>query len=632
MPYRKRSEFNAALKGITPPVSVNQANQIARVADALKRKGTAKNPWGAAIALFKRSRKKGKRWSMPKEQVMEINLDLAANLAAQLEEADVAESETVDVEEMDFNALSMQQQIAHIKSQFYKFIKSKYGMNDYGYYYSYYCPDVYMDHPSLGTVVIVHTSDTYKAVSFTLDEFGTASFAAMDDWEDVIPTYALVNDTDDLEEAERRKRKKQKGSAKASYTKKRKKVGETEYESTDFLVVADEDDPDTWVLQYKKAGKYDHALMKEAWSALHAANCKVTDKDAAIKRLKAAFLLEKLDIPLNESADTVTSVVAELHESDVTVNVEEGYIDFVLYEKGWGNTRDNNYYGDEACSETEASKFEGLKMYEVEHDATDRDNKRWVATIKESGRRKTATGSPIARAYVHVPDFFERAKNLKAGDLLHKLQTSIVARAKVLPDAVSEGARVGHKVMEFVKPRFVDFVNAAGAGGRVIDLYEAEADYDLVTVEALQTNRPDIVESLKGDLQMDPKELIELKETVTELKTMVESMSTNSTATIQATRQEAVRATVNAVEDLPEKAKQRIIAQFDGKELKDTYEADVQAAITAEKEYVGSLQIGSGVSNLGESTNTSITIKPIATIEQVQEAQKALDLKYGIAV
>lgn len=49
-PYKSRSDMNPALRGIEPPISVPQANKIARQADAI---GSEKGGWGIAIKHFK---------------------------------------------------------------------------------------------------------------------------------------------------------------------------------------------------------------------------------------------------------------------------------------------------------------------------------------------------------------------------------------------------------------------------------------------------------------------------------------------------------------------------------------------------------------------------------------------------
>lgn len=55
-PYKKKGDINPALKGISPPVSVGQANEIARQADSIG-VDKNKNGWAIAISNFKKTHK-----------------------------------------------------------------------------------------------------------------------------------------------------------------------------------------------------------------------------------------------------------------------------------------------------------------------------------------------------------------------------------------------------------------------------------------------------------------------------------------------------------------------------------------------------------------------------------------------
>lgn len=64
-PYPSMAEVNPAIKGIKPPVSLAQANEIARWADEIEKAGTADSPWAVAIAQFRRLYKitsDGRHW------------------------------------------------------------------------------------------------------------------------------------------------------------------------------------------------------------------------------------------------------------------------------------------------------------------------------------------------------------------------------------------------------------------------------------------------------------------------------------------------------------------------------------------------------------------------------------------
>jgi hypothetical protein len=52
MPYDSLKNINPALKGIDPPITLGQANEIAKEADAIEKDG--KNGWAISIANFKK--------------------------------------------------------------------------------------------------------------------------------------------------------------------------------------------------------------------------------------------------------------------------------------------------------------------------------------------------------------------------------------------------------------------------------------------------------------------------------------------------------------------------------------------------------------------------------------------------
>ena len=71
MPYSSLKDINPSLKGIDPPISLAQANQIARQADAV---GADKGGWGIAIKHFKESHVvKDGRWVTKTEMSKQTN-------------------------------------------------------------------------------------------------------------------------------------------------------------------------------------------------------------------------------------------------------------------------------------------------------------------------------------------------------------------------------------------------------------------------------------------------------------------------------------------------------------------------------------------------------------------------------
>lgn len=73
-PYKKIEDINPSLRGIKPPISVSQANDIAKQADAIET-DEEKNGWAIAISSFKKSHVvKDGRW-VKKENFTEYELD-----------------------------------------------------------------------------------------------------------------------------------------------------------------------------------------------------------------------------------------------------------------------------------------------------------------------------------------------------------------------------------------------------------------------------------------------------------------------------------------------------------------------------------------------------------------------------
>ncbi len=184
-------------------------------------------------------------------------------------------------------------------------------------------------------------------------------------------------------------------------------------------------------------------------------------------------------------------ILAETHHID-KIEIKEQMMDVVVIEPGFGNGRDNNYYGEQMLKR-DAHLFKGIQMHEVNHDEKQRSTKTWVATIVEAGERFTETGAPIAKVFIHNKDFLGRVKSLEEGGLLEKLHNSIVAKGSTIKGKI--GGKLANIVQEITEAKYVDFVTKAGAGGHALTLYQEQmaADGALVTVSWIEEFRPDIV-------------------------------------------------------------------------------------------------------------------------------------------
>ncbi len=74
-PYKSIGDINPALKGISPPLTLGQANEIARQADAIGVDGKA-NGWAIAISSFKKTHVvKDGRWVKKSKAEMEMSME-----------------------------------------------------------------------------------------------------------------------------------------------------------------------------------------------------------------------------------------------------------------------------------------------------------------------------------------------------------------------------------------------------------------------------------------------------------------------------------------------------------------------------------------------------------------------------
>lgn len=143
-------------------------------------------------------------------------------------------------------------------------------------------------------------------------------------------------------------------------------------------------------------------------------------------------------------------------------------LDLALIEPGFGNSKDNFFYPRETLTGPSIGVFDKVKVHQTNHNESETNDRNWVATITEIGKRFTGSGAPVARVGVHDPYFIRSVLNLKELGLLEMLQCSIKANGRAKPGTVD--GKNCLVVQEFTKGLSVDFVTRAGAGGRVLGL------------------------------------------------------------------------------------------------------------------------------------------------------------------
>jgi len=302
----------------------------------------------------------------------------------------------------------------------------------------------------------------------------------------------------------------------------------------------------------------------------------------------------------------LTEAVLEKGRAVVTV-ISPGF--------NYGKTR---YYPKEVLIR-DYKVFEGVKMYADHPTAEERKampersikSDGWVAVLKDVTVDES-TGVITGVAEIVESWLMEKLSLLKGKKLLSEMGISINAVGNAFEDTIENTKTL--VIESITQARSVDFVTEPGAHGRVT-FYEAfqPFDVDLVSLDTLKERRPDIVEAiLKETTEQINKEVklkMTLEEQVTQLTAenkaltekvtaMTEAADATATAAAKAEKVAAVQVEVAKVLDaaeLPKVAKEKITAAFSACESTD----GLEAAITAEKAYVLSLQESAEVKGLG---------------------------------
>ena len=520
--YKSMSEVNPAIKGIKPPVTLTQANEIADMADAIaKSKNPPDSPWAVAIANFKKTHVAGEKGWTKKAKEM----------------AETETMKTVNGEKFPASDFLVVED-AKKPSTWHLQVK-RHGKPDHGL--------------MGGAWGALHKGHRGKKYEGPQKEQAIAKLKALYKSEEM----ALPSES-------------------ARF------VGGQWFELGDFLVFGEKDDPESYHLPVRRAGDPDHELMEKAWAALTTGHKgRIYDgplADLARKRLARLFESENLKVtglPLRETPASMeteaarirrafdiqfgvqpdpnvaymvhdgdleasevfkdhpkfgnavvarernriadrfwlvpytvegdeyqftprtdwrrveltwefvesqeqTESVAELQEVELcesfaghAVSLSESDTDLplrmqvALIRAGWGNKKDMNFYPAETLRNS-GPVFVDAKMFESDHNP-DRTNRDWVSVVdKVIGLNEQR--ELVAEVVVHSGDFAERAKALHKAGKLHLLECSILARGTGRGGTVN-GTK-GHIIEAITEARAVDWVTKAGAGGHAMSLRE----------------------------------------------------------------------------------------------------------------------------------------------------------------
>ena len=206
---------------------------------------------------------------------------------------------------------------------------------------------------------------------------------------------------------------------------------------------------------------------------------------------------------------------SQIQESSRIVEAAPGSREVVIdiIEAGMGNARDRRVYESKMLEEN-AAVFANAQMF-VDHlpPEVERKMKGLPRSIRDlTGRIKESwwdpkggpngRGSVKGRATIAAPWLWDLVEN--DPDLV---AVSINALGRTRP-AVGPDGKPAHMVEAITSCQSVDWVAAAGAGGRIVGFLESHyategqdvaIDWEALSVEDLRANRPDLVDNIEED-------------------------------------------------------------------------------------------------------------------------------------
>ena len=255
----------------------------------------------------------------------------------------------------------------------------------------------------------------------------------------------------------------------------------------------------------------------------------------------------------------------------------------------------------------------------------------WVGVLKDVTCNEAGVVTGIAE--IIEPWLMQKLASLREKKMLSEMGISINA-AGFASKATIEGKET--LVIERLDTcRSVDFVTEPGAGG-IVTLYEADRsrDVDLVELSALRERRPDLVKliesNVRAEISKEVKKSMDNEERIKELEGQNETLTTENTslkdkiteaekAQAKATAQASIKEAVDAAENLPQAAKDRLIERY-----KDAETADgITEAIQAEVDYIAQLSESGRVKGLGATT-----VNPEKDKEALRESVKRANPEY----
>jgi hypothetical protein len=467
MPYKDLSSIPNGLAGIKPPITLEQANEIAAQADAIP-ESEGVSPWGAAINSFKKRYKpnpSGDGWVKRTEEAETPEPDaepepvaeaatykaaamrLARDMAALLADRTVPAPLRKEVEDVRAMLRRTWADLEAEANGTERPTREEPEDEDEGEMEEGANPLLERTYVTLAGHKLVSLADCVRAYEASLAPVAEAKPEPA-----IITPEAIIDPRPTPDKA--REWATQLGALLAEVTTYLREQAQSEPEPTPDV----RSEP---IAEAATPGEGDQTSDPTA-----------ADVPAPVAESIKYEETSEQEVQLSETAiaEDASGHVLELAEAMPQAWDGQGPLKLrtVLIEAGPGNSRDRHYYPAEMLQRC-APLFEGKKMYATDHKDSEKSVRTEVADILKCPAGYTERGGIIAEVGIFDPDFARKAWNRAQMGTLQNLAVSIVGAGKTRRGVVDGQS---YDVVTDITEGAADWVTAAGAGGRALAIAE----------------------------------------------------------------------------------------------------------------------------------------------------------------
>lgn len=362
------------------------------------------------------------------------------------------------------------------------------------------------------------------------------------------------------------------------------------------------------------------SVLKEALAEIKEAGARHSKADSNMIQqvhdhavgLGAACAMDESETPPGDPnvTESFTGDTVPLIEKAIRA---DGTMPIKVIQPGWGSS---GYYSKEVLERDGPKVFsKGLHLYidhPTESEASDRPERsiKDLAATLAGDARWNDNGPAGAGLYAeaNVAEHFRPVLNSLSKDI------GVSIRASGIAEAGNAEGRAGKIIKQLTAAESVDFVTKAGAGGKILQLYEAARSRQPNTQENEMTEQE--ANALKESAAAATAKVAELTTGFTEMKT--ENAKLRETLIFREGK-EFVAAEVGKVKTIPDIMRDRLIRELsanppikDGKLDEAALKTAVEAKLTEAKEELKALGVGRVVgmgTNLDEGKSDADVLK-----------------------